>query len=277
MKNSQLIVIKIGKQKTGKLLGYAGHNPYQQVMGYRNIWIDFLKENKSHFKAFKNIKNGNNRPFNYTKGCVAIFPYTKEYCCDENLKENWRFYLCGLNELDEKIFNETNRIINFSNDELRFIATELLSMDNPRIIQTTNTENLAEQIKKGVDGLTGIIEESKKKITQLEKVLHEKDEVIAGLKSSNDQLTNALHHNSDMVEKMKLDKNKREEEIQAAAVEKFHLISECVVLNCYSGKKNKDEEEKLNNLIKLSSKFGITRRNAVEIVTKAIQKADNKR
>lgn len=261
------------KTKTGKIVGYTGHNPYQQVMGYRSIWIEFLKENKRYFNALKNIKNGNNRPFNYTKGYVAIFPYIKECYCEENLKENWRFDLCGLNELDEKISMETNKIINFSEGELRFIAAELLSMENPRIIQTTDAENLAEQIKKSADGLNGIIEECKKKIAQFEKYIHENNEIIAGLRSCNDQLTNSLRQNSDIIKQMKLDKNKRDEEIQAADTEKFRLISECIVINYYSGRKNKEEEAKFNNLIKLSGIFGITRKNAIEIVKKAINQS----
>ncbi len=138
--------------------------------------------------------------------------------------ENWWFRLCGLNDLDERIGCETNGILNFSNDELRFIATELLSMDNPRVIQTTNTENQAEQIRKGADGLISIIGDNKNRIAKLEQNISKKQEILTEIKMRNIELSNDLRHSLSMIKQLKNESGNREKRIRSVDAIKFKLI-----------------------------------------------------
>lgn len=244
------------QKENGGMVGHEGYNPFRQIMEYREEWVDLLKENKGHFDCFKNIRN--NQPFWYTKGYVAIHPFLNKNCTNKiSSRKNWWFRLCGIDELDERIQRETNRIINFSDNDLRFIAENLLSMDKPKIIQSENTGNFVEQIRKSTESLLLLIEgceketmKSSRENQSLKMNAKTKEDKIIRMKEEIDRLKDILQRRDDIIQKM-----------EKEDAEKFILITHHIIYEY----KDTLSKEKAKNLIKLSGQFGITKSQAVKI------------
>ncbi len=127
------------------LIGTKDLNPFQQVRQYRTKWFDLLKRNKDRFRCLATAQD--NRPFWNVTGIVTVSPMlhpdTKSKISKG--KSNWWFKLCGLDTLGKTTASQTNKWMNFSDEELRKIADELLSLKQKNYI---NQNQIKEQNKK---------------------------------------------------------------------------------------------------------------------------------
>lgn len=269
---------------TGHKIGYNGMNPYRQVMEYRKRWVDLLNESKYNFDCLKKLKR-NHRSFWYIKGFVVISPSLHEETKNRISADNWWFRLYGLNELSEKIELETNRILNFSNDELRFIAKNLLSISNQKNIQTTNeldAVRLAKQIKKESEELLSVIEneiisflekkkENENKIINMNIVANNNSMIIDNLKKENESLYNEIKNKDGKINQLRIDIEKIKEpkhEYTKNEAEKFKAVVDYILLNFMKSMDNKKARE----LVMLSSYFGIKSDEAKKLIKNAIEK-----
>jgi hypothetical protein len=108
------------------LIGTQDLNPFQQVRQYRNKWFNLLKRNKDRFRCLATAQD--DRPFWNVTGIVTISPTLHPDTENKISSSIWWFKLCGLDELCQKIVFQTNRWMNFSDEELRNIAIQLLSL-----------------------------------------------------------------------------------------------------------------------------------------------------
>ncbi|MGR0481813.1 MAG: nuclease-related domain-containing protein [Candidatus Electronema sp. V4] len=283
--NEQFTAYENGEWKTekGGKIGHNGMNPYRQIMEYRKRWVDMLNENKNNFNCLKNLKK-NHRSFWYVKGFVVISPYMHANTKDKISAENWWFRLCGLNELDEKIELETKKTLNFSKEELRFIAKNILMTNNPKIICPENTHTIAEQIRKGADNLIEIIETTKKKLTQYENDVNfiknsiaEKDSIILEIQNENKELCKMIEERNNMILQMENEKkqllagyNQEIEKVRGEAgksnEEIFHRMVEHIVYNYL----NHIDNKKAVNLAMFSRKLGMKEEYAMKIINKIV-------
>ncbi len=111
----------------GRTLGSRGLNPFQQVKQYRIKWFDVLKRNRHSFRCLANTHD--DRPFWQARALVtvspALHPKTKNHISS---KHNFWFKLCGLDELARQVSFETSKWLNFSDDELHYLASDLLTL-----------------------------------------------------------------------------------------------------------------------------------------------------
>ena len=111
----------------GHLIGSRGLNPFQQTRQYRERWKDFLWRNRDSFRCLSAAQD--DRPFWQVTAIVAISPSLHPNT--ENHLKHWSCKLCGLDELGKAIGFETNKWMDFSDDELRKLASELLDLTGP--------------------------------------------------------------------------------------------------------------------------------------------------
>ncbi|GIK38329.1 MAG: hypothetical protein BroJett011_21620 [Chloroflexota bacterium] len=108
-----------------KIIGTGDQNPYQQAKDYRIKWANFLKRNEGKFLARAKIST---MDFMHTSAFVAISP-----ALPSNTKNNipahlpW-FRLVGLDKLSQAIGQQTSRSLNFSDQELRSLVTDILHL-----------------------------------------------------------------------------------------------------------------------------------------------------
>ena len=113
---------------SGHLIGSRGLNPFQQTRQYRERWKDFLERNRDSFRCLSTTQN--DRPFWGVTTIVTISP-SLHPDTENNIKHCWWFKLCGLNELGKAIEFETNKWMDFSDEELRRLASQFLSLKGP--------------------------------------------------------------------------------------------------------------------------------------------------
>ena len=111
---------------SGHIVGSKDRNPFQQVQECRIKWFNLLKANKHKFRCFE--KATNDKPFWYSTCIVAISPSLHPNTTNKISSDSWWFRLFGLDELAKQIEFQTNKYMNFSDDELRKIASDLLSL-----------------------------------------------------------------------------------------------------------------------------------------------------
>jgi hypothetical protein len=117
---------------SGYLLGSKERNPLQQTQQYRVKWVNFLKRNKHNFRCLVNAQD--DRPFWNVTGVVAINPSLHPHTDNKISNDSWWFKLRGVDDLIKTIEFQTNQWMNFSDEELRKLAGELLSLKfNPKI------------------------------------------------------------------------------------------------------------------------------------------------
>ncbi len=284
----------------GHLIGSDRLNPYNQVRQYRINWFNLLKTNKDRFRCLKTVQD--DRPFWYVKGVVAVCPSLHHDTVNEISTENWWFRLCGLNELDRIIEFESNKRLDFSDEELRFIATELLMLKKPKNISpSAEIHKMEKQLRESADGLIRMLESNNDKLFQLEKTaealnnkirerdeqilklrenyerlngeIREKDKLILELRRNNEQLNEEVRQTVDNLQKYKVkieqleaDSRQQEEIRQKKIITQFYFVIKHILFN-YGGL----NKEKANKLIELSQRFGIARNQAIQIIKQAIK------
>ncbi len=125
---------------SGYLLGSQGRNPLQQTQQYRVKWVNFLKTNKHSFRCLANAQD--DRPLWNVTGVVAINPSLHPETDNKISNGSWWFKLRGVDQLIKTIEFQTNQWMNFSDEELRKLADELLSLKiNPKIKTSIRSKN----------------------------------------------------------------------------------------------------------------------------------------
>ncbi|QTA88193.1 nuclease-related domain-containing protein [Desulfonema magnum] len=286
----------------GHKIGSNGLNPFNQIRQYRIRWFELLKENRDRFRCLRTAQN--DRPFWYVKGFVAVSPSLHNDTVNKISKDSWWFRLCGLNELDRIIGFETNKWMNFSDDELRFIATELLSLKKPKnITPSAEIHKLEEQLRQSADGLLRILQTKDEKIVELEeaaellnKKIQEQDELILQLRQNKEQMNSEIQEKDklliqfrqdnegsdkeahqisieiqnykDKIHKLEVAARQQEEIIQKKANAQFHFVTKHMLFS----DNTLNNKQKTSRLMKLSQKLGIGRNQAIHIIKQTIQK-----
>ncbi len=253
----------------GGIIGSKDMNPYQQVLGYRHPWFDLLRDNQDNFQCLK--KFNDERGIKHVKGIVAIYPYLNENCIDNvprEGKQNWWFHLAGIDKVVEIIDRETYKGINFSDEELRSIANELLNMKKVRLYK--NQYDTGKRIRKISDSITSLIEDYDQKLMQihndteyLKKDSFESNDRLLKIETILDKLFTAVEKRNSLVKNIE----------DRGDIEKFHAVV-WHILSTYWSSVNK---ETLNKMVKLSSHFGIEKEKAVDIMKKEFDKEKSRR
>jgi len=108
------------------LIGNKDLNPFQQIRQYRIKWFNLLKKNKDKFRCLATVQD--DRPFWNVTGIVAVSPTLHPDTKNTISSSSWWFKLCGLDKLSNKVRCQTNQWMDFSDNELRIIASEILSL-----------------------------------------------------------------------------------------------------------------------------------------------------
>lgn len=114
----------------GHIVGQKDNNPFQQVYSYRVKWKEFLGDNKDKFNCLRTIID--HKALWQMRGVVAISPSLHpEVKVDiPNSNKTWWFDLVGSDKVGEYVSFQTNKHLNFSDNELRTMPA-LLSI--PRV------------------------------------------------------------------------------------------------------------------------------------------------
>ncbi|MDJ0516262.1 MAG: nuclease-related domain-containing protein [Trichodesmium sp. MO_231.B1] len=171
---------------SGYIVGSEDRNPFQQVYEHRIKWFNLLKANKHKFRCLDNAPDG--RPFWYSTCIVAISPSLHPNITNKISSDSWWFRLFGLDELAKQIEFQTNKYMNFSDDELRKIASDLLSLKQKSHQARKNTKEWENKLKEREERL----EKRELEIKQKEKELAKREEFLgyqeAALKKWADEL-----------------------------------------------------------------------------------------
>ena len=179
----------------GHILGTQDFNPYQQIQQYRLKWVDFLKRNRHVFRCLSTASN--DKPFWYVSGIVAICPFL--HSDTTNDISSWWFNLYGIEQLGKIIEFQTNRWMDFSDDELRKSATNLLSLNHKQYIRRNYTEiwkEKEEQIRAEIEAeIKAKIEpELRKEIEENIKAEIQEKQTKSSLIDSNKHLNIEIQH-----------------------------------------------------------------------------------
>jgi hypothetical protein len=174
---------------SGHIVGSKDRNPFQQVQEYRIKWFNLLEKNKHQFRCLGNVLD--NKPFWYSTCVVAISPSLNPKTTNKISSNSWWFKLCGIDELAKKIEFKTNKYMNFSDDELRNLASELLSLKQKSNKTRKNIIEWENKLKEREERL----EKRELEIQQKEKELAKREELLgyqeAALKKWADELQKA--------------------------------------------------------------------------------------
>ncbi|MGB3513951.1 MAG: hypothetical protein WBA93_33030 [Microcoleaceae cyanobacterium] len=148
-----------------------------------------LEKNKYQFRCLGNVLD--NKPFWYSTCIVAISPSLHPNTTNKISSNSWWFKLCGIDKLPRIIECQTNRYMNFSDDELRNLASELLSLKQKSHKTRKNITEWENKLKEREERL----EKRELEIKQKEKELAKRKEELryqeAALKKWADELQKA--------------------------------------------------------------------------------------
>ena len=236
----------------GDIIGMKGLNPFLQVKQYRSKWVEMLRENRKGFACLATAQN--DQPFWHVRGFVVVTPKLHPNAVNEISGDNWWFKLCGLDSLDESFEFQTNKFMNFSDDELRYIACELLSLEKSRNVDSKKEiDKLKSELRQSSDGLIKFLEESEEHNLQLGKDI--------------ERLHDEIQRKNDNIEKLEAIMQQQEKKIQGKGNVQFHFVVKYLLS---IGELN---QEKVNDLIQLSNQLGINRNKAIEIIKFTIEKS----
>lgn len=157
---------------SGHIVGSKDRNPFQQAQEYRIKWFNLFKGNKHKFRCLEKVAD--DRPFWYSTCIVAISPSLHPHTTSKISSNSWWFRLLGVDELAKKIEFQTNQWMNFSDDELRKIASDLLSLKQKSHQARKNTTEWENKLKEREERL----EKRELEIKQKEKELAKREEFL---------------------------------------------------------------------------------------------------
>ena len=174
---------------SGHIVGSQDRNPFQQVQEYRIKWFNLLKGNKHKFRCLEKVAD--DRPFWYSTCIVSISHSLHPNSTNKISSDSWWLRLFGIDELAKKIEFQTNKYMNFSDNELRKIASDLLSLKQKSHQTRRNTTEWKNKLKEREERL----ENREVEIKQKEKELAKREEFLgyqeAALKKWADELQKA--------------------------------------------------------------------------------------
>ncbi|MFQ5580723.1 MAG: winged helix-turn-helix domain-containing protein [Nitrospiria bacterium] len=108
----------------GRIVGIPGQNPYEQVKKYRFRWVNLLTKNRDKFLPPGKAES---MDFYHISAVVAICPSLHPETENQIPFARW-FRLMGLDELCNYVYEETSPSLNFSGQELRTLAEDILRL-----------------------------------------------------------------------------------------------------------------------------------------------------
>jgi hypothetical protein len=147
--------------------------------------------------------------------------------------------------------------MNFSDDELRYIACELLSLEKPRNVDSKKEiDKLKSELRQSSDGLIKFLEESEEHNLQFGKDI--------------ERLHDEIQRKNDNIEKLEAMMQQQEKKFQGKSNVQFHFVVKYLLS---IGQLN---QEKVNDLIQLSNQLGINQNKAIEIIKLTIERSKKK-
>lgn len=113
----------------GHVIGNTRQNPFTQVQRYRFKWVDLLKK---HQKRFLSPSKAKSMDFFHVSAFVAISP-TLHPASEIRLPPLPWFRLVGLDKLSDAVYQQTSRSLNFSEEELKVLLTQILHLSPYRL------------------------------------------------------------------------------------------------------------------------------------------------
>ncbi len=108
----------------GVVIGTGKQNPFEQAKDYRFRWVNLVESNQAEFLPSGKAQS---MDFYHVSAFVAISPSLHpdhENCLSYN---PW-FRLVGLDQLSDAVYQQTSRKLNFSEQELRTLVTDVLHL-----------------------------------------------------------------------------------------------------------------------------------------------------
>lgn len=109
---------------TGAVVGTGSQNPFEQGKDYRIKWINLLRNKQNKFLRPSKAQS---MDFNHVSAFVAISPSLHPAHQNHLPRIPW-FRLVGLDELSTVVHQQASRKLNFSDEELRSLAKNILNL-----------------------------------------------------------------------------------------------------------------------------------------------------
>ncbi|MEM7344416.1 MAG: protein kinase [Chloroflexota bacterium] len=109
----------------GKVIGTGGQNPFAQIKDYRFKWVDLLK---GKAKQIMPPSQAQSMDFMHVSGIVAISPILHPKSENHIPAHLPWFKLVGLDGLADTVAQQASKKLNFPDDALRKLATDILNL-----------------------------------------------------------------------------------------------------------------------------------------------------